>query len=384
MRILHTAATYSPSLDGVAEVVTNISERLAKRGHDIHVATSAFDSHGTSEKYRGVYIHRFSAKGNSVSGMHGQVEEYRAFVGSGDWDIVVNHCLQTWPTDAILSSVKDYRWPSVLVTHGLSIDTGAFKDYYLDIPRHIATYRSWIRVSKVSEELSFAKEFRLQVPPVITNGVDMEEWTRPSIDLRRTWGIGHKPWVVNVSNHNPLKNHRDFFRLANKLKEIGAHFTLIGGSHPMNKWALGRMGISGGCAYECQLRSALSMGAMDLKMHLPRNQVVSVIKEADVVVSTSRWEANSVVLLESMAAGTPWVSFDVGSASENSGGVVANNLDAMANVVAELLRDGNRRKCLGRSGRARAIANHDWESITDQYEQLYTDLVGNELRACSS
>ena len=214
----------------------------------------------------------------------------------------------------------------------------------------------------------------------------MEEWTRPSIDLRRTWGIGHKPWVVNVSNHNPLKNHRDFFRLANKLKEIGAHFTLIGGSHPMNKWALGRMGISGGCAYECSFRSALSMGAMDLKMHLPRNQVVSVIKEADVVVSTSRWEANSVVLLESMAAGTPWVSFDVGSASENSGGVVANNLDAMANVVAELLRDGNRRKCLGRSGRARAIANHDWGSLRismNNYIQIWSGMNFGHVQASS-
>ena len=41
MRILHTANTYAPSLDGVAEVVRNISERLVKRGHEVHVATSA-------------------------------------------------------------------------------------------------------------------------------------------------------------------------------------------------------------------------------------------------------------------------------------------------------------------------------------------------------
>ena len=44
MRILHTASTFAPSFDGVAEVVRHISERLAHRGHDVHVATAAGDS----------------------------------------------------------------------------------------------------------------------------------------------------------------------------------------------------------------------------------------------------------------------------------------------------------------------------------------------------
>ena len=39
LRILHTAETYSPEVNGVAEVVKQISTRLARRGHEVHVAT---------------------------------------------------------------------------------------------------------------------------------------------------------------------------------------------------------------------------------------------------------------------------------------------------------------------------------------------------------
>ena len=77
MRILHTALTYAPSLDGVAEVVRNISERLARRGHDVHVATAAVGSGDSYEELSGVHVHRFSARGSLTIGMRGQIEEYR-------------------------------------------------------------------------------------------------------------------------------------------------------------------------------------------------------------------------------------------------------------------------------------------------------------------
>ena len=382
MRILHTASTFAPSLDGVAEVVRHISERLAHRGHDVHVATAAGDSQSSCADLRGVHVHRFSVKGNLASGMRGEVEKYREFVRSGDWDILVNHCLQTWPTDALLDEIGAYSWPSVLVTHGLSTRNSLFDAYYLKIPRYLSMYQRWIRVANVSEEAPFAEKLNIPLPPIITNGVDLKEWARPRLGLRQAWGIGRKPWIVNVSNHNPLKDHRTFFRLVNRLRGVGAHFTLIGGSYPMTKWGLGNLGISGGCLYECRLRSLASFRTVDLRTNLQRPLVVSAIQEADVVVSTSKWEANSLVLLESMAAGTPWVSFDVGSARENAGGAVAGGLKEMADTVAEFCRDPNRRESLGRAGRARAAAKHDWESITDRYERLYESVVGCQVQTC--
>jgi L-malate glycosyltransferase len=382
VRILHTANTYAPSLDGVAEVVRNVSERLAQRGHEVHVATSALPKESSYVQLGGVHVHRFSATGNLASGMRGEIANYREFVKSGSWHILVNHCAQVWPTDALLEQVAGYVWPSVLVTHGLLVDNVLFAKYYSDLPRYITDYSKWIRISSLSEEARFAESCHLPTPQVITNGVDLLEWTLPSLGLRNNWGINRRPWIVNVSNHNPLKNHRAFFRLANCLCDVDAHLTLVGGTYPANRWGLGRFGVSGGCAYDCAIRAKLSKGRVVLRTNLRRAEVVSAIKEADLIVSCSKWEANSVILLESMAAGTPWVSFDVGSARDNVGGVTVQNLDEMAKVVKELLRDPGRRVRMGTEGRARTAEKHDWNKLTREYEQVYETAVRDGVHAC--
>ncbi|MGB7730058.1 MAG: glycosyltransferase family 4 protein [Candidatus Acidiferrum sp.] len=376
MRILHTANTYAPLLDGVAEVVRNISERLAQRGHEVHVATSGLPLGRSYAEARGVHVHRFSVRGNLALGMYGEIEKYREFVGTGSWDILVNHGLHVWPTDALVKQIGSYTWSSVLVTHGIVDEHPSFLEYYSTIPQHLLNYSKWIRVSSCSGEAAYSKAFNLPVPPVITNGVDMDDWARPPLGLRRKWGVGQRPWVVNVSNHSPLKGHDVFFRLADSLRDLGAYFTLVAGSYPMAKWGLGRLGISGGCAYQCKLRSIKSPDTVDLRVNRPREEVISAIREADMMVSTSKKEANSLALLESMAAGVPWVSFDVGSARENSGGVVVRNVDEMGRVVSELARSPELRRSLGDAGRAQIMAKHSWDGIVDQYEQLYESAVG--------
>ena len=383
MRILHTANTYAPSLDGVAEVVRNISERLVRRGHQVYVATSALPPDTPYAELRGVRVHRFAIRGNLALGMHGEIQKYREFINRGGWDVLVNHGLHVWPTDALLNEIGAFPWPSLLVSHGLLNEHPSFSDYYSTLPRHILNYSQWIRVSNCSGEASYSKAFSLPVPPVITNGVDMDEWRRPPLGLRRAWGVGSRSWVVNVSNHSPLKGHGVYFKLADSLQNSGVRFTLVAGSYPMAKWGLGQFGISGGCAYRCKLRNFLSPDTLDLRWNRPRNEVVSAISEADLMVSTSIKEANSLAILESMAAGVPWVSFDVGSARENSGGVVVRDLDEMRQVVVELLRSPDLRRILGDAGRAQIVANHDWDKIVDQYEKLYENAAGQRFAFAS-
>jgi glycosyltransferase involved in cell wall biosynthesis len=380
MRILHTAATYSPSLDGVAEVVRNVSERLAKRGHDVHVATATVDSQSSYAQLRGVHVHRFSARGNLAFGLHGEIEKYRRFVRSGNWDIVITHCLRSWPTDALLTEIGSYTWPSVLVTHGIPVHSSVFHTYFLEISRYLATYSKWVCVSKLSGESSIAEQLHLPAPQIVTNGLDMAEWSCPPLRLRKLWNVGDTPWIVNVSNHygNHHKNHPAMFELARRLKGHGVRVTQIGNSHRMSKWNLGSLGIRGGCFYACRARAMLS-GSLDLRTNVPREHVVSAIQEADVFVSTSRWEANSLVLLESMAAGTPWVSFDVGTARQNVGGIVVKSTDEMVEVFIELLRDPVLRQSLGIEGRNRAAKQHDWERITNQYEELYESAIRHQV-----
>jgi glycosyltransferase involved in cell wall biosynthesis len=380
VRILHTAHTYAPLLDGVAEVVRHISEGLVRRGHEVHVATRAVASQPAEEIVNGVSVRRFSVSGNLAVGMKGEVREYQEFVRAGGWDLMVNHCLQTWSTDALLEWVGSFPWASLLVTHGLSTENQMFREYYRKMPKFIPRYSAWVSVSALNEESAYANQHGLNAPRVIRNGVDLQEWNDSLLNLREAWNLQGHPWLINVSNHSHEKRHDWSFQLAERLKGTNAKLTIVGNSHMADRWQLGRLGIRGGCYYECRMR-AFTSRSVQLKTAIARREVVSAIKEADLLVSTSRREANSIVLLESMAAGTPWISTDVGSARENAGGIVVSSVDKMAEAVLELLRDPDRRKCLGQEGRIRVGERHDWNRIVDSYEQLYEGAIGQPIHS---
>jgi glycosyltransferase involved in cell wall biosynthesis len=376
MRILHTANTYPPLKDGVAEVVRHISERLVKQGHHVTVATSSCASRKAYALINGVHVYSFSVQGNQAVGMNGQVRSYQDFIRNGKWDIMVNHCVQTWPTDAILTEVNQLPWPSLLVTHGFSaLHNQIYESYFSNLPQYISQYSGWACISSLTEEIPFAHQHSLALPKVMANGVDLQEWSQSQHNLRCSWGIGHSPWIVNLSNHSPLKGHHLFFELAERLRDTDFHFTLIGNHYPMSKWGLGRFGVKGGCFYRCLARSVFSPGKIDLKSNLDRRYIVSALQEADIFVSTSQREANSVVILESMAAETPWVSFNVGSVKAHVGGFIVRDMDELVEKVRRLISQSELRIELGKQGKQRIQECHSWDQIVLDYEQLYQKLI---------
>ena len=103
--------------------------------------------------------------------------------------------------------------------------------------------------------------------------------------------------------------------------------------------------------------------------------------QADILLMTSNWEAYPLAMLEAMAAGTLWVSFDVGNAREMSGGIVVESASEMAAVVLDLLNDPDRARQLGADGQAQIAARHHWETIVDQYEDLYQTVARSKCAA---
>src|ERR1039458_9870924 len=117
-----------------------------------------------------------------------------------------------------------------------------------------------------------------------------------------------------------------------RLKKQRMHLTQIGHGHYATKWNLGRLGVRGGCYYSCITR-ALFDKSVTMMLNVPRAESVSAIKEADIMVHPSNWEASPLVILECMAAGKPFVAFDVGCVREHAGGRVVGSLSEMAEAV---------------------------------------------------
>jgi L-malate glycosyltransferase len=382
MKILHITQHYPPMVSGVPIVVRQISERLAQRGYEVHVATGAVSGSPRDETRNGVLVHRFDIQGNLVHGISGETGAFLDFVRSKRWDAIAAHCAQIWPTDLLFAVELDA--PVVFVAHGLSAyGQPAYRVYFSQLAE-------WLRKDKVMVSLAhtgiadqqFRRDHDLPDAVIIPNGVDIAEWNSPALGVRHEWGRSRGPWLVNVSTHSPSKNHRALFDMARRLAgtDPSAQVTQIGLGNRAGRWGLGRLGVRGGCYYRCRA-SAPFVGNLTLKLGVSRAETVSAVKEADLFVLTSSWEASPLVILEAMAAGTPFLTFDTGCVREHEGGIVVTSIAEMVEAARELLASPELRRRLGEQGRARIAERHDWDVIATAYEALYRRLVAEPAAA---
>lgn len=377
MLILHAAESYPPLISGIPRVASQLSERMARQGHEVHVATGAVAGAPAEEVLNGVHVHRFAVSGNRHTGIRGDVRPYLEFLDSRPWDAMAAHCSQVWSTDLLFEHPMDC--PIVFVAHGLSAyNDPSWHSYFVELANWLSKGKTMVSLASSGiEDSRFREEFLLPDSEIIAVGVDPVEWELPPIGVRKSWGWAERPWLLNVSAHSPAKAHHRLFELAERLADQSPapQITQIGRSHPAHRWNLGKLGVQGGCYYSCMRRSFRAKN-INLMLHVSRrDELVSAVQEADVFVLCSEWEASPAVILESMAAGTPFVTLDVGAVRQNVGGFVVEDMDEMQVRILQLLADKELRQDLGRQGRERIRQRHDWEVIAGQYLDLYRRLA---------
>lgn len=366
MKILLTVEFYWPHVGGAEEVSRRIAEGLAARGHAVHVATRR-DPGRKSQCHNGVNIHEFAVGGNEVKGLSGDVGAYRTFLRSFECDVLVNYAAQSWTTDVAmqeLARVEARR--TVLVACGYSglstpLRRMAYRHYFERLPQRLRQYDLVIYHAEHFRDAQFGRRHGIRHYRVIGNGVNVKEFALPRGRFRRAHELGDRPLLVNVSNHYALKGHDRFLRLAQAMRGRAAAFVL--GRNAAPAWQ--------NCYPLCVAAGAAGMfGVLDGA----RGTVVSAMRDADLVVFTSRSEVAPLVLLEAAAAATPWVSFDVGNARELAGGRVVTSQDELTETVRALLGDAPERSRLAAEGLAFA-QEQDWSRKIDDYERAFADLL---------
>lgn len=117
---------------------------------------------------------------------------------------------------------------------------------------------------------------------------------------------------------------------------------------------------------------------------LPNTQVPEVIRQMDVFVLPSILDSESfgVSAVEAMACGVPVIASDVDGFRETVAnrvtGVIVPRKDAgaIADALADLAADAEKRAAYGHAGRERALALYDFEKNVDTMEALYARLAG--------
>lgn len=447
MNILFCCEFYAPSVGGVQEVMRQLAERLVVRGHSVTVATTAIPIRGFKE-LNGVRIQEFSISGNLAHGMKGDLECYRQFVTNNLFDVVMIKAAQQWTFDALWPVLPKIPGRKVFIPCGFScLYEPSYANYFRELPSIMKQFDHLIFYASEYRDICFARQHGLTDFSIIPNGASEVEFSvTPDPSFRQRYGVGDEDLLfLTVGSPARMKGHceiaeafltADFSgRPATLLLNSGA--SLAGHTHPVapsigvkscEYWrvvreigerdglmsmamhvghgVLNKVGIRVGRyahrgeGYQDVVKDDLSV-LID-KIHnqnsrkqvvltdLPRTELVQAYLNADLFLFASYVEYSPLVLFESAAAGTTFLSVPVGNAAEiaewTGGGIICQasqdergytKVDprVFGEQWSRLAENRAYLRQLGGAGKQNWASRFTWEIITGQYESVFRKIA---------
>jgi glycosyltransferase involved in cell wall biosynthesis len=398
VKILICCDTYFPSVGGVQIVLQQISERLSNRGHDITIATSKL-SNRKSDNINGVKIIEFDISGNSIGGITGEMQKYRDYVLSQDYDVLLMKAAQSWSFDSIIDILHKIKKRKIFIPCGFS---GLFYPYYQEY------YNKMPQALKEFDQLIFYAE---------NYASEIEFSAIPDSKFRERMGINEDDiLLLTVGTFSGGKGHTEVAK-AFELAKFDKPTTLIlNGNIPDIKAKMApiflikeylKMGpvsmlrrILFNLFIFLKIRKRpytpnwqdvarrVNSNEIDKKIlltNLNRKDLIQCFLNSDLFVFASNIEYSPLVLYESVAAGLPFLSVPVGNAEEiakwTNGGIICpaesdingrTTVDPqiLANNISDLLNDETLLLKLSENGKKNWKEKFTWDTISYQYEKI--------------
>jgi len=410
MKILHTVESYLPSRHGMSEVVRQLSERLAAKGHQVTVATRK-DPARFDKLINGVEIVEFDVSGNITEGIQGEYDRYIQFLLNSDFDIVTNFAAQQWATDLALPILSRIRGKKVFVPTGFSaLYLPKYQSYYTQMKKWLKEYEKVVYLSENYRDANFAKDLGLSNSILIPNGASEEEFCiDKDPEFRKRYGIPKNDFLVlHVSGYVGGKGHIDAIRIFSKAKLENASLLFISPDFD-NKFKDQK--LLSKSSMTAWIKSVIKHTAppeiVQLKfiqrlqrlgfyrkiqfVELPRAEVIQAYKNADLFLFPSQLECSPIVLFECMASKTPFLVTEVGNAKEiiewsGAGNILPTvksqegygfsrvNISPAAVQLQNIAKDHNLLMEMSNSGYSSWIKNFTWANIHQKYDELYQTL----------
>lgn len=351
--------------------VRAVSEELARNGHDVTVATGFSPQRNTSV-LNGVTIEQFQVSGNAVRGYKGDIETYQNFLRDRRFDLVLNYAAQTWVSDLAFPLLDSIAGRKVFAPCGYSrLRSPAYKKYYEQLPSILGQYDAIVYFLANYQDKHFGDKNGLTHYQIIPNGASKREFTDTQKGSFRTkYNIQTRYLLLNVSNHLLEKGHDFVIDAFRQVDRDDCTLAIIGEPR-------GRFRGAFQCYPTCKWVSMTSVQKIKVLRKIPREDVVNALRDADLFLFGSKLECSPLVIYESMAAETIWLSTPCGNVPELPGGMIVASPEEMAQKINDLLDDEQRRCQQANEGHKAWLQCYTWEQIAGQYEALYQ-------RLCSS
>lgn len=388
MKILHTVEFYYPSIGGAQEVVRQLSERMAALGHDVTVVTTKLRERKINN-IKGVKIKEFDISGNQVNGYKGEAESYKNYLLNNKFDIIMNYAAQQWTSDIFFEVMDKIQAKKVLVPCGFSgLKNPLYSAYFSRMPNILRRYDATVYLSPKYQDTNFAKKNNLKNIEIIPNGASEEEFKRKANKLiREKYKIKSDTFLITtIGSHTGQKGHHETIELYKKAKINNSTLVLIGNS------------VNGGCIDDCVAKAnkfnispySIIRKNKILVLEISRKDTVDLLKSSDIFLFCSNIEASPLVLFESCAAKTPFLTADVGNSKEiikfTGGGVLLptaidnsglSHVDIKKGSAAlrNLYSNEKEREEMAMLGYSSWIHNYTWGKIVQNYLKLYKRLI---------
>ena len=186
-----------------------------------------------------------------------------------------------------------------------------------------------------------------------------------------------EPAILFVGRLQPLKGAHI----------LGQAIPLIWQQHPQARFVFaGRDGTAPeGGSMACWIRNQLPPARQQqvkFTAHLPQEELVSLYRQAAIVVLPSFSESFSYTCVEAMACGKPVIATRCGGPEEiiddgRTGFLVpAGNAQALADKIISVLDNNDLRQQVGEAAREKAKNQYDTQIVAQQMAALYQTVIG--------
>ena len=373
MKVAVVTPTYPPYQGGIGNVAASLAEHLQRRGNEVQVYTPDYGVRGGEG---GVPVSRLRAVlryGNAAF----VPQLYKLTAGA---DVVHLHYPFFGGAEAVLLAARIRRQPLVVHYHHDAVGVG-FRRWVFNLHRRtilprvlraasrvIVTSSDYASHSHVAAALAAHPEKFIAVP----NGVDVEHFCPGPRDLGladRLGAAGRKVvlFVGALDAAHYFKGVNFLIQAFKVLADPSAHLVIVGEGDL--RFTYQELVKSEGL--EGQVTFAPDVSYRDLPAYYR-------LARCTVLPSVDATEAFGVVLIESMACGTPVVASDlpgvrsvVGSAGQH--GLLAKPQDAasLSKQLARLLHDDHLAEQCSAAAVATARERYAWPAVAAEVEAVY-------------
>ncbi len=368
MKIVQVVAYYPPHLGGMENVAREISERLAKKGHQVEVFTSDIGcKKGKLRSTKNLKIHYLKSWEFAHSAIIPSLF-FKLLKISKD-SVIHVHVAQIMIPEIVYLVSKIKSIPYIAHIHADVGPSGKmgfllplYKNIFLKIVLKNATkivVPSKDYVDLISRKYSVSDTKIYQVP----NGVDRNPIKIPSAKL-------HTPIrLLYVGRFTKEKNIPLLIRSLQILLEtrhLNIELHLVGEGEELKN-------------IKRYIKSLNLENRVLLHGVLQGNKLIEKYKNSDIFVLTSSSESFGLVLLEAMASGLPIVSSNIPGVRNiinngETGLLVTLTPENISSAIENIISDSKLREKLIEKG-LDEVKKYNWNKIISKFEWIYKELI---------